>query len=178
MRLISVARLAALGTASVFAACGCASGSGPASAPAAAANGAPAAASAAPSLPKADQASLTALFAAAHLPAVKWVTYNADTDPNKELGRPNGYSAFVCWVDTRIDATDPRASGAQAGGCVETWPKQSDAQSRADYIQSVLKGAPVLGSEYDYVRGDGQLLRVSGLLTPAQAQAYKSAFGA
>lgn len=181
MRRILLAMPAA-GLAAVLA--GCATGSGTAQTAATAPAHVPAASPsasaspAAPSLPKADQASLTAEFSAAHLPAAKFVTYTADTDPNKKLGRPNGYTAFACWVDTRIDASNPDATGAQAGGCVETWPSQADAQSRADYIQAALKAAPMLGSEYDYVRGDGELLRVSGLLTPAQAQAYKAAFGA
>lgn len=37
-----------------------------------------------------------------------------------------------------------------------------------------VTNAPVLGSEYDYVVGS-LLIRVSGVLTPTQAGAYKAA---
>jgi hypothetical protein len=45
---------------------------------------------------------------------------------------------------------------------------------RAAYIEAVTQAAPILGAEYDYVSG-GVLLRVSGILTPAQARQYEEA---
>ena len=44
-----------------------------------------------------------------------------------------------------------------------------------DYIQRILKDSPMLGSEYDYLRGS-LLLRVDGALKPSAAAAYETAF--
>ncbi|MEU7512987.1 hypothetical protein AB0B13_13395 [Streptomyces sp. NPDC042898] len=102
-----------------------------------------------------------------------------DNDPNKLLGRPNQYTSKITFVDSRIKAED--VAGAEKGsvglgGAVEVFPTAADAQARADYIQSVTKGMPML-TEYDYVSGT-VLVRVSHYLTPAQAADYKTAAGA
>lgn len=56
---------------------------------------------------------------------------------------------------------------------IEVFADHDDAQARADYIQKVTKGMPAL-TEYDYVAGDA-VVRVSHLLTPAEAAQYKAA---
>ena len=63
------------------------------------------------------------------------------------------------------------------GATVEAFDSKSDAVRRSDYIQGILKDAPMLGTEYNYVR-DNVLLRVSGELPPSIASKYKAAFTA
>ncbi|MFE7595541.1 hypothetical protein [Streptomyces sp. NPDC057494] len=99
-----------------------------------------------------------------------------DNDPNKLLGRPNQYTSKITFTDSRIKAED--VAGAEKGsvglgGAIEVFPTAADAQARADYIQSVTKGIPML-AEYDYVSGT-TLVRVSHYLTPTQAADYKTA---
>lgn len=96
-----------------------------------------------------------------------------DNDPNHLIGRPNGYVAASVLVDSRL----PRCAnlGADCGAMVEQWPDQTAAQDRADYIQSTLKSMPMLGQEWNTVRG-GLLLRVAGELRPSEAKAYETAF--
>lgn len=105
--------------------------------------------------------------------ATKVVALTETTDGNHLLGRPNGYSAASVIYDS--GARCQGGPGASCGAMVEQWPTQADAQARSDYIQSVLKSAPVLGTEYDTVRG-GLLLRVTGILPPSVAAGYKTAF--
>ncbi|KXT58724.1 hypothetical protein Y710_00295 [Gordonia sp. QH-12] len=58
---------------------------------------------------------------------------------------------------------------------MELWPSEEAANKRKDYIQSILTDSPMLGSEYDTVRGP-MILRVSGDLKPSQAKVYEQAF--
>jgi hypothetical protein len=57
---------------------------------------------------------------------------------------------------------------------VEVYPDADGAARRAKYIQDLQKAAPILGTEYAYIEGP-VLVRVSGKLTPAQADEYKTA---
>ena len=139
------------------------------------ATGAAAGANATISTPTAAQ--VVARFTSAHLPVVNVITYTATSDPNNLLGRPNEYTSKTSWSDTRIPASETvglQDGDTQFGGSVEVFPNVADAQARENYIQSVLKSMPALGTEYDYIVGDA-LIRVSGLLTPAQAAQYASA---
>jgi hypothetical protein len=108
-----------------------------------------------------------------HIPAVKPATvYTAKTDRNKLLGRPGGYTSKADWEDGRAH---PRLDDeVQRGGSVEIYEDPQDATRRAKHIASVLKAAPMFGTEYHYTKG-GVLLRVSGELTPEQAGKYKAA---
>ncbi|MER6175729.1 hypothetical protein [Streptosporangium sp. NPDC001681] len=112
------------------------------------------------------------------LPVTLTVTYTADTDPNKLLGRPNGYTSKASFTDQRVDASKV-ASGKEGdvglGGSVEVFEDAEQAEQRADYIQGIGEKLPVLG-EYDYVAGP-VLLRVSKELTPQQAEAFEAALG-
>ena len=50
------------------------------------------------------------------------VAFTADTDPNKLLGRPNGYTSKMSFADSRIDSDDPigvEPGSVDAGGSVE-----------------------------------------------------------
>jgi hypothetical protein len=109
------------------------------------------------------------------------LVYDEDSDPNKLLGRPNGYSSKVAFADDRVKldefAAESLANDAiERGGSVEVFPDASGAQARADYIQGVLKSAGGLGSEYDYVKGP-VLVRVTGDLVPSKARDYEAALG-
>lgn len=95
-----------------------------------------------------------------------------DTDSNELLGRPNGYKAATVIYDSRAQCDGP---GVDCGAVIEQWPSESAAKKRADYIQSILKDSPILGSEYDYTDG-AILLRISGNLKPSEAQEYEAAF--
>jgi len=105
--------------------------------------------------------------------------YTAATDPNHLLGRPGGYTSKIIFADPR--ARDPQnASGGHdvaEGGSIEVYATHAGAVRRASYIEAVTQAAPILGAEYDYVSGR-VLLRVSGILTPAQARQYEEALQA
>ena len=114
---------------------------------------------------------------AAHLPIASIFTVTAANDDNHLLGRPNGYTSKQAWVDTRIDLSDvlDNTTGAvDRGGSVEAYPDASGAKARMAYIQGILKAAPALGTEYDYVVAN-TLVRVSSQLTPTQAAKYQAA---
>ncbi|MEU9705938.1 hypothetical protein [Streptomyces sp. NPDC047981] len=102
-----------------------------------------------------------------------------DDDPNHLLGRPNQYTSKVTFTDSRIKVDD--VAGAEPGsvglgGAIEVFTIAADSQARADYIQRVTKGMPML-AEYDFVSGT-VLIRVSHYLTPTQAADYKAAAAA
>lgn len=100
------------------------------------------------------------------------VQIGEDNDPNHLFGRPNGYIAASVLIDSRL----PRCTelGADCGAMIEQWPDQAAAQARADYIQSMRRAMPMLGQEWDTVRGN-LLLRVAGTLKPSEAEGYESA---
>ncbi|MFF2078652.1 hypothetical protein ACFVXG_28370 [Kitasatospora sp. NPDC058162] len=103
----------------------------------------------------------------------------AEDDPNHLLGRPGQYTSKVTFTDTRIKAADVDGEDADSvarGGAVEVFATQADAERRAKYVQDTVKSMPAL-MEYDYVKGT-VLIRVSKLLTPAQAANYQGAIGA
>lgn len=110
----------------------------------------------------------------ASVPTVeRLIQITEDNDPNNLIGRPNGYIAATVLVDSQAECrTEP---GVDCGAMVEQWPSESAAEKRSEYIQGILKEAPILGNEYNTVKGD-LLLRVSGSLKPSEAEAYKEAF--
>jgi hypothetical protein len=117
-----------------------------------------------------------ASFQAAKLPVGSTYAFTAETDPNHKLGRPGGYTAKVSWTDTRIKrgaAHDTRRGSVELGGSIEQFTNSRDAKERAKYIQSVEKAVKLLCCEYDYVVGNN-VIRVSNLLTPAQAAKYQA----
>ena len=105
------------------------------------------------------------------------MVYTEANDPNSLLGRPNGYTSKTAFADSRVSASKIEGTDADAivrGGSVEVYSTPSDAKGRSVYIQSLLKGVAMLGTEYHFLRG-GVLVRVTGNLTPTQAAAYKEA---
>lgn len=106
------------------------------------------------------------------------IEYTAADDPNRLLGRPNGYGSKTSFIDTRVSAdavefTMPDA--IERGGSVEVFDDAAAAAARRDYIHAIGKGFPA-AVEYDYV-ADSVLVRVSRELTPEQAAEYERALG-
>ncbi|GAA4963875.1 hypothetical protein WHI96_19225 [Pseudonocardia tropica] len=101
----------------------------------------------------------------------------AENDPNKLLGRPNGYTSAMAFTDSRVptDPFPPAPGSIEAGGKVEVFESEDTAQARVEYIQQVTKGAPMLG-EYIY-RSGPVVVRVASGLTPDQAADFESALG-
>lgn len=114
----------------------------------------------------------------AAIPSVTLAALTGDNDANHLLGRPNGYVAATVIVDPRSDGLcDQGQPGVDCGATVEQWPDAAAAQRRATYIQTIQGAAPVLGNEYDTLRGN-LLLRVVGRLSPTVADQYRAAFTA
>jgi len=117
--------------------------------------------------------SVIAYLQAHQLPISGVIAYNATTDPNHLLGRPDGYLSKVAWQDSRVSQTGQSADpgGVEWGGSIEVFSDSTRALARANYIGAIAQAAPSLADEYDYVLGP-VLLRLSGTLTPAQAASY------
>lgn len=117
---------------------------------------------------------------AAAVPGLKLIkAYTAANDPNHLLGRPGQYASKTAFSDPRVKPSDVSGEEHDAidrGGSVEVYPTPAGAKARAAYIQRVTQALPS-AAEYDFVHG-GVLVRVSHLLTPAQAAAYKTAANA
>lgn len=102
----------------------------------------------------------------------KIVTVTEDNDPNDMIGRPNGYVTAAVLYDSAATCTE---LGIECGATVEVWPDDAAAKARSDYIQVILKDAPVLGSEFHTINGP-VLLRVDGKqLKPSAAKPYAEA---
>lgn len=101
--------------------------------------------------------------------------YNAEDDPNRLLGRPNGYLSKTAFSDSRVRNVQTYPPDAiERGGSVEVFADEAGATARRTYIKQIAKAAPILGTEYQYQVGP-VLLRVSKKLTPNQAQEYEAA---
>lgn len=123
-----------------------------------------------------DATAIVAKFKTEGLPVGSTLTYTAASDANHLLGRLGGYTSKTSWTDTRIpaDQTAGLDSGSVGyGGSVEVFADDADAKARAAYLSTILKAMPIIGTEYEYRNGN-VLIRVSGLLTPEQAAAYKA----
>ncbi|MFE2617100.1 hypothetical protein ACFXA2_26245 [Micromonospora chalcea] len=98
-----------------------------------------------------------------------------DTDPNDLLGRPNGYTERAS-ADLPGGDKDGDKYTVDRGLVVEVWPTGADADRRSEYIQTALKGAPILGTEYHYRAGGGAVLvRVTGKVKPSLAKRVEAA---
>lgn len=97
-------------------------------------------------------------------------------DGNHLIGRPGQYTSKVTFTDSRIKAGDVMSNDPTDvgfGGAVEVFANAKDAQTRAAYIQAIVKSMPAL-LEYDYPHGN-VVVRVSHLLPPSQAAEYDKA---
>jgi endonuclease YncB( thermonuclease family) len=103
--------------------------------------------------------------------------FDADSDPNKLLGRPNGYLSKTVFADSRIESRSligGAAEGMEQGGSVEVFADGEGATARRNYLQDIGKRLPLVGGEYDFQNG-AILVRVSRQLTPEQAAEYETA---
>ncbi len=105
--------------------------------------------------------------------ATETVEITEDNDPNDMIGRPNGYEAATALKDGRVDDCGDDL-GVDCGATVEEWDDAEAAQDRSDYIQGLPEDSPLLGSEYHYVV-ENVLVRVTGDLTPSEAEEYEAA---
>lgn len=106
--------------------------------------------------------------------------YDERNDPDELLGKPNGYESKVAYTDNRVPkvkAQKLEEGDVRLGGRIEVFGRAEQAGRRADYLSALQSKSPEpIGSEYLYVSGPA-VLRVSGLLTPAQAREYAAALG-
>ena len=116
----------------------------------------------------ADAATVLDLLKARGLPIGETVTYTAESDPNKLLGRPGGYASKVAWRDSRV--TPDTEMGVSAGGSVEMFDTVESARARKEYVSKIAASSPLF-SEYTFVQGR-IVVRVSHDLTPEQAEQY------
>ncbi|MEV4212178.1 hypothetical protein [Micromonospora sp. NPDC049662] len=62
---------------------------------------------------------------------------------------------------------------------IEVFPASADVDRRSEYIQTALKAAPILGTEYHYRTDNGRVLvRVSGKVKPTAAKKVEAAVSA
>ncbi|GAA2813782.1 hypothetical protein GCM10010441_43130 [Kitasatospora paracochleata] len=156
--------------AALLTATACSSSASPATAPAASGTAAAAGAAAPKPVPAKDAAAVLASLAAAVPSAKQGTVVTEASDANHLLGRPGQYTSKVTFTDSRIQAADVdgfKEDDVERGGAVEVFASAKDAQTRAAYIQSVVKGLPAL-MEYDFVHGP-VVVRASRFLTPTQA---------
>jgi hypothetical protein len=68
--------------------------------------------------------------------------FDADSDPNKLLGRPNGYLSKTVFADSRIESRSligGAAEGMEQGGSVEVFADGEGATARRNYLQDIEK---------------------------------------
>jgi hypothetical protein len=121
----------------------------------------------------ADATAVAAQVKAGVSSVAKIVTITEGNDGNNLIGRPNGYTSAAVLYEKSVTCTSP---GASCGATVEMWPTTADASRRAAYLQAIFKATPMLGTEWDYLKGSA-LLRVDGNVKPSLAKTYNAAFG-
>lgn len=115
-----------------------------------------------------DAAAVIRDLGAQGVPAKLGTVYDENTDPNKLLGRPNGYLS-------KAEFTDNRITEGQKAGSVEVFEDADGAEARAEYIKALGK-SPML-AEYTYVAGN-VVVRVDRSMVPSDAKAYEDALSA
>lgn len=105
------------------------------------------------------------------IPITNIIVYDESTDPNKLLGRPDGYTSKINFADRRIAQSDP---DNPKGGTIEVFSNHKDASERKDYVESVAKG---ILAQYHYLY-ENVYMRLDRDLTPEQAEEYETAFQA
>lgn len=110
--------------------------------------------------------------------------FNAEDDPNNQLGRPNQYIQKVSWADSRIDPHDFSDENEEEindldpveykGGTIEKFRNQADLNRRYTYIKNITLNAPVF-NQYMYKKGVF-LMRLDKAFSPSQAKTYEQKF--
>lgn len=107
------------------------------------------------------------------LPIGEYLVYTDETDPNKLLGRPGGYTSKVNFIDTRYTYQAVEFL-VEEGGTIEVFPSETLAKARVDYIESLVLASPLF-AEYYYQEGS-VVLRLSKQLLPSEAAAFAEEF--
>jgi hypothetical protein len=95
---------------------------------------------------------------------------SAGDDPDHLLGVPGGYTSKSVFTDSRI--ANGAAPSVQAGGAVEFFPNQRDAQRRYAQLQAAQKGS----AQPEWLFHDGNVvLRLSPTLKTDQVSDYEIA---
>lgn len=108
--------------------------------------------------------------------------FDAKTDPNHQLGRPNQYIEKVSWPDPEVDHKfesdgyydDDIPAENFIGGTIEKFKNRIDLDRRYNYIKNVHLSMPTT-NQYMYKKGLF-LLRLDKEFTPDQAKKYESQF--
>lgn len=110
--------------------------------------------------------------------------FDADDDPNEQLGRPNQYVQKASWADSRIDPNDFSDENDEEindidpvkykGGTIEKFRNQADLNRRYTYIKNITLNAPVF-NQYMYKKGVF-LMRLDKAFSPTQAKNYEQKF--
>lgn len=109
-----------------------------------------------------EPGALKAAIATSGLPVRDVVEFTAETDPNNQIGRPNGYIAKFSW-------TDEREPDFQA--TVEFFASAKDLELRQRHLDQVHSAVPIT-RDYIFVHKNA-ILRVPLKLTPNQAAEYE-----
>jgi hypothetical protein len=99
------------------------------------------------------------------LPVTLTVTYTAETDPNKQLGRPNGYTSKASFTDSRISAADVagrKEGDVGLGGSVEVFEK-ARAGGTAGRLHSGDRGEDADARRVRLRGGPGSVAGVEGV---------------
>lgn len=105
--------------------------------------------------------------------ATEVVTITEGNDPNDLIGRPNGYQSAAVLYDSGVTCD---SLGTECGLTVEVYPDDTGARDRAEYIQGTYRDMPILGTEWNYVKGP-VLVRITGDVKPSSASIYADRFG-
>lgn len=107
-------------------------------------------------------------FEKAELSMTELVEYDDETDPNDQIGRPNGYIAKISWYDSRMEKV------SETPDCtVEVFKSVKDLELRKRHIDQMYEAMPILSS-YLFIHKN-LILRLPKDLTPKQAAEYEKA---
>ena len=120
----------------------------------------------------AEAVAILEVFRTNGLPITEAIVHSAESDPNKLLGRPNGYGSKVSFRDGRLTVRSAGSIDTDDGGTIEMYPDAASARQRTEHIAALAKGSPLL-VEYVYTQGR-VVLRLSRELTPDQAEQYRT----
>lgn len=94
------------------------------------------------------------------------VIYTPETDPNTLLGRPSQYIGKLNFTDTRLKDVP-----VENGGTIEIFANTEDLDARAQYVENVTKGTPMVMYQYKH---NNLLMRLPREFTPEQAKEYEA----
>ncbi|WP_431780493.1 hypothetical protein [Streptomyces chumphonensis] len=115
----------------------------------------------------------------AGLPVEGYRSLTRGSDPDRLLGRADGYRSKLTFEDRRVNGglvVDNDPGSVALGGVIEVFPDAASARARAEQLQRDALGIPPR-AERGYLSGR-VLLRLSPYLAEAQALEYRRALGA